>query len=251
VIDATEFEGRVALVVGGARGIGAATCEWLANRGAKTYCVYKRSEAAASELKERLGAAGERLLCVCADVTDQAAVVELFGRVTREAARLDVLVNCAGSATEGLLLRMDDERVRASLRLNLEATIALNRSALPLMLRNRYGRIVNVGSVVASAGNAGQTVYAAAKAGVEGFTRSLAREVGSRGITVNCVAPGMIDTDMTRSLSDELRVRAVAATAVGRVGSAAEVASTIGFLCSEAAGYVTGIVLQVNGGMYM
>jgi 3-oxoacyl-[acyl-carrier protein] reductase len=246
-----DFDGRVALVAGGARGIGAATCEWLAARGAKTYCLFKNSDEAAAQLKARLGAAGARLECVRADVTDEAVVADIFARVAREDRRLDVLVSCAGAAADALLLRTDDARVRDTLRTNLEATIALSRAALPLMLRNRYGRIVNVGSVVAARGNPGQSVYAAAKAGVEGFTRSLAREVGSRGITVNCVAPGLIDTDMTRSMSDELRARAVAATAVGRVGDAAEVASAIGFLCTEAAGYVTGIVLQVNGGMYM
>jgi 3-oxoacyl-[acyl-carrier protein] reductase len=239
------------VVAGGARGIGAATCVWLAGRGAAVYSVLKKSQAAAGELKTKLGAAGERLHGVRADVTDERALSDLFARVAEESGRLDILVNSAGEATEGLLLRTNEERVRSSLQLNLEASIALARAALPSMLRNRYGRIVNVSSVVASLGNAGQSIYAAAKAGVEGFTRSLAREVGSRGITVNCVAPGIIETDMTRVMSEDLRNRAIAATALGRVGSAAEVAAAIGFLCSEEAGYVTGTVLQVNGGMYM
>jgi 3-oxoacyl-[acyl-carrier protein] reductase len=251
VVVAADFDGRVAVVAGGARGIGAATCEWLAARGASVYCVFKNNEAAAGELRTKLGAAGERLHGVRADVTDERALSHLFARVAEEGGRLDILVNSAGEATEGLLLRTNEERVRSSLQLNLEASIALARAALPSMLRNRYGRIVNVTSVVASLGNAGQSIYAAAKAGVEGFSRSLAREVGSRGITVNCVAPGIIETDMTRAMSEDLRNRAIAATALGRVGSAAEVAGAIGFLCSEEAGYVTGTVLQVNGGMYM
>jgi 3-oxoacyl-[acyl-carrier protein] reductase len=246
-----DFDGRVAVVTGGARGIGAEACTWLAMRGAETYCVYKSNDAAAAALKAGLGSAGKRLHCIRADVTEDDAVEKLFARVADERRRLDVLVACAGATADGLLLRTSSERMRESLSINLEATMRTARAALPAMLKNRYGRIVTVSSVVAAVGNAGQTVYAAAKAGVEGFTRSLAREVGSRGITVNCVAPGIIDTDMTRSMSGEVRDRAIAATALGRAGTPAEVASAIGFLCSEAAGYVTGSVLQVNGGMYM
>ena len=246
----TQFDGRVAVVTGGSRGIGAAVCDRLLRRGAVVYCVARDVDAAAA-VSDGLGEAGERLKLARADVTDRAALDAVFDRVESERGRLDILVNCAGAAADGLLLRMTDERIRAGLRLNLEAAIAASRAALKLMLAQRYGRIVSVSSVVAAAGNAGQTVYAAAKAGLEGFTRSLAREVGSRGVTVNCVAPGLIDTRMTDGVGAAARERAIAATALGRAGTPAEVAAAVGFLCAEEASYVTGTVLQVNGGMYM
>jgi len=246
-----RLDARVALVTGGSRGIGAAVSEWLVAHGADVYSLFRHNEHAAQALKTRLGEAGERLHLVKADVTEDAALTEAFGRVSEEAGRLDILIHCAGAVTDGLLLRMSDDRVRAGLRLNLESAIACARESLPFMLKQRYGRIVHVTSVVAALGNAGQTVYAAAKGGVEAFTRSLAREVGSRGITVNCVAPGLIETEMTDSLAGTIKARAIEATAVGRPGTPQEVASAVGFLCTEEAAYITGAVLHVNGGMYM
>jgi 3-oxoacyl-[acyl-carrier protein] reductase len=245
-----ELDGRVAVVTGGSRGIGAAVCERLVARGAVVYCV-ARDVAAAGPLRESLGGDAGRLVLAGADVTDPSELGAVFARVEAERSRLDILVNCAGAASDGLLLRTSDERLRAGLRLNLEAAMAASRAALKPMLARRYGRIVSISSVVAAAGNAGQTVYAAAKAGLEGFTRSLAREVGSRGITVNCVAPGLIETRMTDALGGPARDRALEATALGRAGTPAEVAAAVGFLCGEDAAYVTGTVLQVNGGMYM
>jgi 3-oxoacyl-[acyl-carrier protein] reductase len=246
-----RLDGRVALVTGGSRGIGAAVTEWLLANGAAVYALFKHNEHAAQSLKRRLGQDGERLHLIKADVTEDAALTDAFGHVSVEAGRLDILVHCAGAVTDGLLLRMSDDRVRAGLSLNLESAIACARESLPFMLKQRYGRIVHVSSVVAVLGNAGQTVYAAAKGGVEAFSRSLAREVGSRGITVNCVSPGLIETEMTDSLAGAIKARAIEATAVGRPGTPQEVASAVGFLCTEEAGYITGTVLHVNGGMYM
>lgn len=224
----------------------------LLDQGAIVHCLYKHNENAAVALKARLGSVrAERLDLVRADVTEDAPLIDAFKHVASASGRLDILVHCAGAVSDGLLLRMSDDRVRAGLRLNLESAIACAREALPMMLRQRYGRIVHVSSVVAALGNAGQTVYAAAKGGVEAFTRSLAREVGTRGITVNCVAPGLIETEMTDSMREAVRARALGATALGRAGTAAEVASAVGYLCSEEAAYVTGAVLHVNGGMYM
>jgi 3-oxoacyl-[acyl-carrier protein] reductase len=238
-------------VTGGTRGIGAAITEALLEQGARVCSLYKQDDAAAERLRASLGVSADRLDLLRVDVTDDSAVEATFARLQERHGRLDILVYCAGAAFDALLLRTGGDRLRSSLRVNLEAPIACARRALPLMLRQHYGRIVHVTSVVAAAGNPGQTAYAAAKGGVEAFARSLAREVGSRGITVNCVSPGLIETEMTASLTAEQRSRALEATAVGRAGTPREVASAVTYLCSEAAGYITGVVLQVNGGMYM
>ncbi len=222
----------------------------LVEAGARVFCVYREDDEAAGQLAGRLGA-GDRFAAIRTDITAGDELAALFERIDSEAGALHILVNVAGRAEEGLLLRAGPGTVRAGLELNLEAAMACCRLALGPMLAARYGRIVNVSSVVAAMGNAGQTVYAAAKAGLEGFSRSLAREVGSRGVTVNCVAPGLIDTDMTQGMDPALRERVVEATAVGRVGTPEEAAAAVGYLVSDAAAYVTGTVLQVNGGMYM
>jgi 3-oxoacyl-[acyl-carrier protein] reductase len=240
----------VALVTGGTRGIGAAVSRVLVEAGARVFSVYRDDEAAAGALLDVVGA-GERLTALRSDVTVVADLDALFERVDSDAGGLDILVNVAGQASDGLLLRAGPDKVRAALAVNLEATVSCCRLALVPMLEVGRGRIVNISSVVAAMGNSGQSVYAAAKAGVEGFTRSLAREVGAKGVTVNCVSPGLIDTEMTNGMEPELRRRAIDATALGREGTPAEVAGAVAYLVSDAAAYVTGAVLQVNGGMYM
>jgi 3-oxoacyl-[acyl-carrier protein] reductase len=243
-----DFAGRVALVTGGTRGIGAAITRALARADARVYAVYRSNAEAAAALAREVGGG---LVTVCADVADPSAASSVVERVVGESGRLDVLVNCAGGAADRLLLRATPDYVRQTLALNLESVIHCSRVALSVMLRQRYGRIVSVGSVVAASGNPGQAVYAAAKAGIEGFTRSLAREVASKGVTVNCVAPGWIDTDLTSEAGGAARIRAIEATPVGRAGMPEEVADAVLFLASQRAAYVTGTVLQVNGGLYM
>ena len=243
-----DFAGRVALVTGGTRGIGAAITRALARADARVYAVFRSNADAAAALSAELGSP---LVTVCADVADPESAVAAVERVVRESGRLDVLVNCAGGAADRLLLRATPDYVRQTLALNLESVIHCSRAALSPMLKQRYGRIVSVGSVVAASGNPGQAVYAAAKAGIEGFTRALAREVATKSVTVNCVAPGWIDTELTSAAGDAARSRAIEATPVGRAGTPAEVADAVLFLASERAAYVTGTVLQVNGGLYM
>jgi len=243
-----DFAGRVALVTGGTRGIGSAVTLALTAGGARVYAVYRSDDAAAAELAGRIG---DPLVTVRADVADPQAAASAVDRAVQESGRLDILVNCAGGATDRLLLRATPSYVRDTLALNLESVIHTSRAALPAMLKQRYGRIVSLGSVVAGSGNPGQAVYAAAKAGIEGFTRSLAREVALKGITVNCVAPGWIDTDLTSAVPGAARERAIDATPAGRAGTPEEVADAVLFLASNRAAYVTGTVLQVNGGLYM
>lgn len=243
-----DFAGRVALVTGGTRGIGAAIASALARADARVYAVFRSNAATAAELSAALG---DRLSTVCADVADPRSAVAVVEQVVGECGRLDVLVNCAGGAADRLLLRATPDYVRETLAVNLESVIHYSRAALSPMLRQRYGRIVSLSSVVAAAGNPGQTVYAAAKAGIEGFSRALAREVASKRVTVNCVAPGWIDTELTSTAGQSARSRAIEATPVGRAGTPEEVADAVTFLVSERAAYVTGAVLQVNGGLYM
>ena len=243
-----DFSGRVALVTGGTRGIGAAISRELVARGARVHAVYRTDSAAADALGRELGAA---FSATAADLSEDAVADRIVQAVLEASERIDVLVNCAGATGDRLLLRTRPSDLRAMLAVNLEAVVSTSRAALQPMLKQRYGRIVNVSSVVASTGNPGQTAYAAAKAGVEGFTRALAREVATRGVTANCVAPGWIDTALTAQTDDAARTRAIQATPVGRAGTPEEVAHAVIFLASERAGYVTGTVLQVNGGLYM
>jgi 3-oxoacyl-[acyl-carrier protein] reductase len=245
---AGDFSGRVALVTGGTRGIGAAISRDLVARGARVHAVYRADSAAAEKLRAELG---DAFSVVAADLALPDVADRIVETVVEKAGRLDVLVNCAGATDDRLLLRTRSSDLRGSLAVNLEAVVLLSRAALQPMLKQRYGRIVSVSSVVASMGNPGQTAYAAAKAGVEGFTRSLAREVASRGVTANCVAPGWIATELTAHTDDAARARALQATPLGRAGTPEEVACAVTFLASERAGYITGTVLQVNGGMYM
>lgn len=238
---------RTCLVTGASRGIGAAIAAKLVSDG-HVVIGTATTEAGAARITEALGSSGEgRVL----DVRSAESVESLLDVVaTRHGAPL-VLVNNAGITQDNILMRMKDAEWSQVIDTNLGSIYRLTKAVLRAMTKARWGRIVNVSSVVGSMGNAGQTNYAASKAGMEGFSRSLAREIGSRSITVNCVAPGFIDTDMTRELPEVQRARLLDQIPLGRLGDASEVAAVVAFLASESAGYVTGETIHVNGGLYM
>jgi 3-oxoacyl-[acyl-carrier protein] reductase len=241
--------GQVALVTGASRGIGRAIALELARQGMKVVGT-ATTEAGAKAVTEALaafpGSTGLRL-----DVNDGAGVDAAVESILRQHGALHVLVNNAGITRDNLSMRMKDDEWNAVVATNLTAVFRLCRAVMRPMMKQRYGRIVNITSVVGASGNAGQANYAAAKAGVAGMTRSLAREVGSRGITVNCVAPGFIDTDLTKSLSEAQTAALMAQIPVGRLGQTSDIAHAVAFLASPHAGYVTGTELHVNGGMFM
>ncbi len=249
-IEARPLEGQVALVTGASRGIGRAVARALAQRGAFVAINYRTDvDAARSCLAEIEEAGGQGGLCPF-DVGDAEAPANAIAALAKEQGRLDILVNNAGITRDGLLLRYREEDWQRTLEVNLGGAFRCSRVAARTMARARYGRIVNLSSVVASMGNAGQAAYAATKAGLEGMTRALARELASRSITVNAVAPGFIDTEMTAALPEEARAAYLAMIPLGRLGSTPEVAAAVGFLVSPEASYVTGHVLAVNGGLY-
>lgn len=237
---------RVALVTGGSGGIGAASAEALAADGHRVAVGYGSNREAAEK-----AAAGCGGVAVHIDVTDPSVVDAAFTEVEQQLGPVDILVNNAGLNLDGLLMRMGDDQWRRVIATNLDGAFFATRRAVPGMVRRRWGRVVNMGSVVGSTGAAGQANYAATKAGLIGLTRSLARELGSRNITVNLVAPGPITTAMTDALSAERRAEMTAAVPLGRMGSPAEVGAVVAFLCSAAAGYVTGAVVPVDGGLGM
>ena len=243
------LRGRVALVSGASRGIGRAIALALAER-RMTVIGTATTEAGAAAIGDALAGFGGCRGALL-DVNDGPGLIALVDEVVAEHGALHVLVNNAGITRDTLSMRMKDDDWDAVLSTNLSAVFRLSRAAIRPMMKQRYGRIVNITSVVGASGNAGQANYAASKAGVAGMTRALARELGSRGITVNCVAPGFIDTDMTKALSDAQTSGLMAQIPLGRLGQPAEVADAVVFLASARAAYITGSELHVNGGMYM
>ncbi len=243
-------EPRVALVTGASRGIGRAVARELGRQG-RIVVATATSEGGAQAIDDDLKAHDIQGMGLALDVTDAASVDAVFKRITEAFGAPTIVVNNAGITRDNLLMRMKEEEWDAVLDTNLKSVYRVSKASLKGMTRARYGRIVNVSSVVAMMGNLGQANYAAAKAGLEGFTRALAREVASRAITVNAVAPGFIDTDMTQSLPEAQREALLGQIPLARLGQPEEIAATIGFLTSDSAGYITGETLQVNGGMNM
>jgi 3-oxoacyl-[acyl-carrier protein] reductase len=244
-----ESEATIALVTGASRGIGHATCLALARGGLAVAVGYRSDPEGAEEVVAKATAEGVRALAVSIDVRDEASVDEAFKRVEQELGRVRVVVNNAGFTRDGLAVKYTTENWDATIDTNLRGAFLCSRRALPAMLKARWGRIVNIASAAALRGNAGQAAYSASKAGLVGMTRSLAREVGGRGITVNAVCPGFVATRMTEPQSDEIRQRYIDMTPAGRFGSPEEVAAVIAFLAGPEAGYVNGATISVDGGL--
>lgn len=242
-----SFEGKVALVTGASRGIGRAIAEKLVSRGAKVIGT-ATSEKGAEAISAWLGENGKGYVL---NVADEASVEKTLADIRAEFGEIDILINNAGITRDNLLMRMKEDEWQDILDTNLTSVFRLSKAVMRAMMKKRFGRIITIGSVVGIMGNAGQANYAAAKAGLIGFSKSLAREVASRGITVNVVAPGFIETDMTQALTEEQRAGILSQVPANRLGDAKEVASAVAFLASDEAGYITGETLHVNGGMYM
>ncbi|WP_024460250.1 3-oxoacyl-ACP reductase FabG [Marinimicrobium sp. LS-A18] len=245
-----NLEGKVALVTGASRGIGAAVAEQLGAAGAVVVGT-ATSQAGADRITERLASQGVTGEGMVLNVTDAESVASVLADMKERHGLPAILVNNAGITKDNLLMRMSDDEWFDVINTNLSAVYRLSKAVLRGMMKARWGRIINISSVVGAMGNPGQSNYAASKAGVAGFARSLAAEVGSRGITVNTVAPGFIDTDMTRALPEEQRNQLLDKIPLGRLGQPEEIASVVAFLASDAGGYVSGETIHVNGGMYM
>lgn len=240
---------QVALVTGASRGIGAAIAQALGKQGAFVVGT-ATSVSGAEAITTHLKAAGVNGIGLALDVTQPEQIEAVLKQIAEQHGEVSILVNNAGITKDTLLMRMKDEDWDAVLNTNLKSVFRMSQAVLRPMMKARQGRIINISSVVGHMGNAGQTNYAAAKAGMTGFTKSMAQEVGSRGITVNCVAPGFIETDMTAELPEEIKAKMLERIAVGRLGQVDEIAATVAFLASPAAAYITGETIHVNGGMY-
>ncbi len=245
-----SFDNQIAVVTGASRGIGQAIAEVLGRRGA-TVIGTATSERGAQAISAALAAAGIKGEGKVLDVTDPDSVTALVKEVADNYGTPTILVNNAGITRDNLLMRMKDEEWDEVIETNLTSAFRMCRACLKGMMKARFGRIIMISSVIGATGNPGQANYAATKAGVIGFAKSLAREIGSRGITVNAVAPGFIDTDMTRALPEEQRTALLSQIALGRLGDVTDIANTVAFLASSDAGYITGETIHVNGGMYM
>ena len=244
------LKNQVALVTGASRGIGAAVAHVLGKQGASIIGT-ATTQAGADKITEALKAAGLSGMGLMLDVNDAAQVESTLKTITEKYGDVSILVNNAGITRDTLLMRMKDDDWDAVISTNLSSIYRMSQAVLRPMMKVRTGRIISISSVVGHMGNAGQTNYAAAKAGMTGFTKSLASEVGSRGITVNCVAPGFIDTDMTAELPEAVKTKMLERIPVGRLGNVQEIAATVAFLASQNAAYITGETIHVNGGMYM
>ena len=245
------LKGKIAVVTGGSRGIGRAVCEKLASLGADIAFSYAGNAAAAEETAEACRALGVRVLALQADVGKSEAVSAFFDAVVKEFGRVDILVNNAGINRDNLAMRMKEEEFDQVIETNLKGTFLCMKAVTRPMMKQRSGRIINLTSVVALRGNPGQVNYCASKAGVIGMTKSLAREVASRGITVNAIAPGFIETDMTAKLPEDVKTSMAAGIPMTRMGRPEDVANAVAFFASDEAAYVTGQVLCVDGGMAM
>ena len=243
------LDGQVALVTGASRGIGAAIAQELGKQGA-TVIGTATSEGGAENINASLKAAGIKGIGMALDVNDAAQITTVLAEIVSKYGDVSILVNNAGITKDTLLMRMSEEDWDAVLSTNLKSVFRMSQAVLRPMMKARTGRIISISSVVGHMGNAGQTNYAAAKAGMAGFTKSLAAEVGSRNITVNCVAPGFIDTDMTADLPEAVKTKMLEHVPLGRLGNVNEIAATVAFLASPSAAYITGETIHVNGGMY-
>jgi 3-oxoacyl-[acyl-carrier protein] reductase len=244
-----DLSGKVAIVTGASRGIGRAIAETLASRGAQVVAAARGDNAA--EATAAIQAAGGRCEAVSVDVRDAASVAAMVAGVLDRHARIDILVNNAGIARDQLMLRMKQDDWDQVIASNLTSAFTCVQAVLKPMIKQRAGRIISISSVVGQMGNAGQANYAASKAGLIGFSKAMAREVASRNITVNVVAPGLVETDMTKAITDKAQADWASAIPLGRLGAPREVAAAVCFLASDEAAYITGQVLAVNGGMYM